>query len=112
MVRRSLGVALWMLAGLLACFLGALASLVGTDAGRALLTRVTAGALHQVFTGTIESGDVGGSLLTGLTLSQVRLFDADSTLVAWLLRADVRSNPIVFAAGRGVPCYFDMGQPG
>ena len=26
MVRRSLGVALWMLAGLLACFLGALAS--------------------------------------------------------------------------------------
>ena len=68
MVRRSLGVALWMLAGSLASFLGALASLVGTDAGRGLLTRVTAGALHQVFTGTIEVGDVGGSLLTGLTL--------------------------------------------
>ena len=74
MVRRSLGVALWMLAGLPACFLGALASLLGTDAGRSLLTRVTAGALHQVFTGTIEVGDVGGSLLTGLTLSQVWAF--------------------------------------
>src|SRR2546430_11142563 len=107
MVRRSLGVALWMLAGLLACFLGALASLVGTDAGRALLTRVTAGALHQVFTGTIEIGDVGGSLLTGLTLSQVRLFDADTTLVAWLPRADVSYNPFDFAAGPGR--LFDFG---
>src|SRR6184192_4565018 len=111
MVRRSLGVALWMLAGLLACFLGALASLVGTDAGRALLTRVTAGALHQVFTGTIEVGDVGGSLLTGLTLSQVRLFDADSTLVAWLPRVDVSYNPFDFAAGRVVLFEFDLRQP-
>jgi len=111
MVRRSLGVALWMLAGLLACFLGALASLVGTDAGRALLTRVTAGALHQVFTGTVEIGDVGGSLLTGLTLSQVRLFDADSTLVAWLPRADVSYNPFDFAAGRAVLFEFDLRRP-
>jgi len=111
MVRRSLGVALWMLAGLLACFLGALASLVGTDAGRALLTRVTAGALHQVFTGTIEIGDVGGSLLTGLTLSQVRLFDADTTLVAWLPRADVSYNPFDFAAGRAVLFEFDLRRP-
>jgi len=111
MVRRSLGVALWMLAGLLACFLGALGSLVGTDAGRALLTRVTAGALHQVFTGTIEIGDVGGSLLTGLTLSQVRLFDADSTLVAWLPRADVSYNPFDFAAGRAVLFEFDLRRP-
>ena len=111
MVRRSLGVALWMLAGLLASFLGALASLVGTDAGRALLTRVTAGALHQVFTGTIEIGDVGGSLLTGLTLSQVRLFDADSTLVAWLPRADVSYNPFDFAAGRVVLFEFDLRRP-
>ena len=111
MVRRSLGVALWTLAGLLACFLGALASLVGTDAGRALLTRVTAGALHQVFTGTIEIGDVGGSLLTGLTLSQVRLFDADTTLVAWLPRADVSYNPFDFAAGRAVLFEFDLRRP-
>ena len=111
MVRRSLGVALWMLAGLLACFLGALGSLVGTDAGRALLTRVTAGALHQVSTSTIEIGDVGGSLLTGLTLSQVRLFDADSTLVAWLPRADVSYNPFDFAAGRAVLFEFDLRRP-
>jgi len=100
-----------MLAGLLACFLGALASLVGTDAGRALLTRVTVGALHQVFTGTIEVGDVGGSLLTGLTLSQVRLFDADTTLVAWLPRADVSYNPFDFAAGRAVLFEFDLRRP-
>ncbi|HEY6159446.1 MAG TPA: translocation/assembly module TamB domain-containing protein [Gemmatimonadales bacterium] len=111
MVRRSLGVALWMLAGLLACFLGALASLVGTDAGRVLLTRVTAGALHQVFTGTIEVGDVGGSLLTGLTLSEVRLYDADTTLVAWLPRADVSYNPFDFAAGRVVLFEFDLRRP-
>src|SRR5207248_867996 len=90
---------------------GALASLVGTDAGRGLLTRVTAGALHQVFTGTIEIGDVGGSLLTGVTLSQVRLFDADSTLVAWQPRADVAYNPFDFAAGRVVLFEFDLRQP-
>jgi translocation and assembly module TamB len=111
MVRRSLGVALWVLAGSLASFLGALASLVGTDAGRALLTRVSAGALHQVFTGTIEVGDVGGSLLTGITLSQVRLFDADSTLVAWLPRADVAYNPFDFAAGRVVLFELDLRRP-
>src|SRR2546426_12083918 len=78
MIRRSLGAALWTLVGLLAGFLGALSSLVGTGAGRALLARVSEGALHQVFTGTMEIGDVHGSLLTGLTLSQVRLFDADT----------------------------------
>ena len=111
MVRRSLGVALWSLAGLLACFLGALASLVGTGAGRALLTRATAGALEHVFTGAIEIGDVGGSLLTGLTLHQVRLLDADTTLVAWLPQVDVSYNPIDFAAGRVVLFEFDLHQP-
>jgi len=111
MVRRSLGVALWILAGLLACFLGALASLVGTGAGRALLTRVTAGALEHVFTGAIEIGDVSGSLLTGLTLRQVRLLDADTTLVAWLPQVDVSYNPIDFAAGRVVLFEFDLHQP-
>ena len=39
MIRRSLGVALWSLVGLLACFLGALNALVGTQAGRTLLAR-------------------------------------------------------------------------
>src|SRR5947199_325381 len=47
MIRRSLGAALWTLVGLLAGFLGALSSLVGTGAGRALLARVSEGALHQ-----------------------------------------------------------------
>jgi hypothetical protein len=72
---------------------------------------VTAGALHQVFTGTIEIGDVGGSVLTGLTFSQVRLFDADTTLVAWLPRADVSYNPFDFAAGRVVLFEFDLRRP-
>ncbi|HZI21659.1 MAG TPA: translocation/assembly module TamB domain-containing protein, partial [Gemmatimonadales bacterium] len=111
MVRRSLGVALWTLVGLLACFLGALASLVETGAGRALLTRVTAAALHNVFTGSVEIGDVGGSVLSGLTLYEVRLFDADSTLVAWLPRADVSYNPLDFAAGRVVLFHFALQRP-
>jgi autotransporter translocation and assembly factor TamB len=100
MVRRSLGAALWVLVGLLACFLGALSSLVGTGAGRTLLARVSEGALGQVFTGTIEIGDVRGSLLTGVTLDEVRLFDADSTLVAALPRVDLTYSPFDFAAGR------------
>src|SRR2546422_2783287 len=58
MIRRSLGAALWTLVGLLAGFLGALSSLVGTGAGRALLARVSEGALRQAFTGTVEIGDV------------------------------------------------------
>src|SRR5438552_3096432 len=101
MIRRSVGAALWTLVGLLAGFLGALSSLVGTGAGRALLARVSEGALHQVFTGTMEIGDVHGSLLTGLTLSRVRLFDADTTLVAWLPEVNVSYNPFDFAARGG-----------
>src|SRR5213593_1314666 len=100
MIRRSLGAALWTLVGLLAGFLGALSSLVGTGAGRTLLARVSEGALRQVFTGKAEIGDVRGSLLTGLTLSEVRLFDADTTLVAWLPEANLSYNPFDFAAGR------------
>src|SRR5881296_513958 len=111
MIRRSLGAALWTLVGLLAGFLGALSSLVGTGAGRALLARVSEGALRQAFTGTMEIGDVRGSLLTGLTLAQVRLFDADTTLVAWLPQADVSYNPLDFAAGRVVLFQFDLRRP-
>ncbi len=111
MVRRSLGAALWTVVGLLACFLGALSSLVGTGAGRTLLARVSEGALHQVFTGTIEIANVRGSLLTGVTLDQVRLLDADSTLVAWLPRVDVSYNPFDFAAGRVVLFEFDLHEP-
>src|SRR5947208_1841248 len=111
MIRRSLGAALWTLVGLLAGFLGALRSLDGTGAGRALLARVSEGALHQVFTGTMEIGDVHGSLLTGLTLSRVRLFDADTTLVAWLPEVNVSYNPFDFAAGRVVLFEFDLRRP-
>src|SRR3989441_607504 len=111
MIRRSLGAALWTLVGWLAGFLGALASRVGTGAGRTLLARVSEGALRQVFSGTIEIGDVRGSLLTGLTLSQVRLFDADTTLVAWLPQANLSYNPFDFAAGRVVLFEFDLRRP-
>ena len=111
MVRRSLGAALWTLVGLLAGFLGALSSLVGTGAGRELLTRVTEGGLSRVFTGTVEIGTVRGSLLTGLSLRDVRLFDADTTLVAWLPSAEVTYNPFDFAAGRVVLFQLDLKQP-
>ncbi|HVH67839.1 MAG TPA: translocation/assembly module TamB domain-containing protein [Gemmatimonadales bacterium] len=111
MVRRSLGAALWVLVGLLACFLGALSSLVGTGAGRTLLARVSEGALRRVFTGTMEIGDVRGSLLTGVTLDKVRLFDADSTLVAWLPRVNLSYSPFDFAAGRVVFFEFVLDHP-
>src|SRR5216683_2207336 len=97
MFRRSLGAALWTLVGLLAGFLGALSSLVGTGAGRALLARVSEGTLRQAF--------------TGLTLSEVRLFDADTTLVAWLPEVNVSYNPFDFAAGRVVLFEFDLRRP-
>ncbi|MGH7529812.1 MAG: hypothetical protein ACREMN_05470, partial [Gemmatimonadales bacterium] len=100
MVRRSLGVALWSLVGLLACFLGALNALVVTDAGRSLLARIAGAAVQSVLAGTVDVGSVRGSLFTGVVLTDVRLFDADSTLVAWLPYAELGYNPIDFAAGR------------
>ena len=111
MVRRSLGAALWTVVGLLACFLGALSSLVGTGAGRTLLARVAEAAVRQLFTGTIEIANVRGSLLTGVTLDQVRLFDADSTLVAWLPQVVLSYNPFDLAAGRVVLFTFDLDRP-
>src|ERR1043166_5357301 len=99
MIRRSLGVALWSLVGLLACFLGALNALVGTHAGRTLLARVASAAVESAVHGRIEAGEVRGSLLTGVVLTDVRLLDPDSTLVAWLPRAELGYNPIDFAAG-------------
>src|SRR6266487_3233732 len=102
MIRRSLGVALWSLVGLLACFLGALNALVGTHAGRSLLARVASAAVANAIGGSIEVGEVRGSLLTGVVLTDVRLLDPDSTLVAWLPHAELGYNPIDFAAGRVV----------
>src|SRR5207249_2594314 len=111
MVRRSLGVALWGVVGLLAGFLGALSALIGTGAGRNLVARAAEGALRQVFAGSIEIGDVGGTLLTGLTLSDVRLYDPDTTLVAWLPRAELSYNPLEFAAGRVVLFELALREP-
>ena len=102
MVRRSLGALLWSLVGLLACFLGALSALVGTGAGRALLTRVSTAALESVVAGRVELGSTSGSLLSGLVYSDVRLYDHDTTLVAWLPRAELDYNLLDFVAGQVV----------
>ena len=99
-MRRSLGVVLWTLVGILACFLGGLSALVGTGAGRALLGRVAVTALQSAVSGQVEIGSMSGSLLTGLSLRDVRLYDEDTTLVAWLPRAEVDYNLLDFAAGR------------
>src|SRR5436190_5007047 len=111
MIRRSLGVALWSLVGLLACLLGALNALVGTRAGRSLLARVGSAVVESAVAGSIEVGEVRGSLLTGVVLTDVRLLDPDSTLVAWLPRAELGYNPIDFAAGRVVFLEVRLDRP-
>jgi len=111
MVRRSLGVALWSLVGLLACFLGALNGLVGTRAGRSLLARIASNAVERAVAGTIEVGDVRGTLISGVTLTNVSLFDADTTLVGVLPRVDVSYNPLDFLAGRVVLFEVDLDRP-
>src|SRR5882672_8479376 len=110
-MRRSLGVALWTLVGLLACFLGALNALVGTHAGRTLLARVASSVVEGAVHGSIEVGEVRGSLLTGVVLTDVRLLDPDSTLVAWLPHAELGYNPIDFAAGRVVFMEVRLDRP-
>src|SRR3989440_12556961 len=111
MIRRSLGVALWSLVGLLACFLGALNALVGTQAGRTLLARIASAAVQNAVSGTIQVGEVRGSLLTGVVLSDVRMWDPDSTLVAWLPHAELGYNPIDFVAGRIVFMEVRLDRP-
>src|SRR5438552_1465166 len=111
MIRRSLGVALWSLVGFLACLLGALNALVGTRAGRTLLAQVASAAAEGVVSGSIDVGEVRGSLLTGVVLTDVRLLDPDSTLVAWLPRAELGYNPIDFAAGRVVFMEVRLDRP-
>src|SRR5258707_1987081 len=110
-MRRSLGVALWTLVGLLACFLGALNALVGTRAGRTMLARVASTVVEGAVHGSIEVGEVRGSLLTGVVLTDVRLLDPDSTLVAFLPRAELGYNPIDFAAGRVVVMEMRLNPP-
>jgi translocation and assembly module TamB len=111
MFRRSLGVALWSLVGLLACFLGALNGLVGTRAGRSLLARIASNAVERAVSGSIEVGDVGGSLISGVVLTNVKLFDADTSLVASLPRVELSYNPIDFVAGRVVLFEVTLDRP-
>ena len=86
MVRHSLAAALWLVAGLLASFLGALNALVGTRAGRQLLTRVAIGGLKHVVDGTVEIGDIRGPVLTGVTLRDVRVFVRDYPVGLFIAR--------------------------
>ncbi|HET7790071.1 MAG TPA: translocation/assembly module TamB domain-containing protein [Gemmatimonadales bacterium] len=111
MFRRSLGALLWTLVGILACFLGALSGLLETGAGRRLVSRAGAAAAARAVSGRIEVGDVGGDLITGLTLTDVRLFDLDTTIVAYLPRVDLSYNPFELAAGRIVLGRVDLTNP-
>jgi hypothetical protein len=111
MVRRSLGAFLWMLAGVLACFLGGLSALVGTGTGRELVRRVVQTSLERVLAGRVEVGAAGGSLLTSLTLDDVRLYDLDTTVVAWLPRVQVEYSLLDFAAGRVVIQSVQLDRP-
>ncbi len=110
-VRHSLAGALWLVAGLMASFLGTLSSLVGTGAGRQLLTRVATDAVRHAVDGSVEIGDVRGPLLTGVTLNNVRVFDRDTTLVAVLPQVDATFNPFSLAGGRFVLLSLDLHQP-
>ncbi len=111
MVRRSLGTVLWSLVGLVACTLGGLSALVGTNAGRALLAAAARTAFHRVVAGRVEVGDMRGSLLTGLVLSDVQIYDPDSTLVARLPHAELDYNPLDFVAGRIVLSGVTLERP-
>ncbi len=95
----------------MASFLGALSALVGTGAGRQLLTRVATDAVRHAVDGSVEIGDVRGPLLTGVTLNNVRVFDLDTTLVAALPQVDATFNPFSLAAGRFVLLSLDLHQP-
>src|SRR5207244_12615318 len=110
-MRRSLGVALWTLVGLVACVFGALSALVGTHRGGALLARAAEAGLKRVFSGSVEVGNVSGALLTGLPLSDVGLLAPDTTLVAWLPRAQLSYDPFDLVAGRLVRVKLRLRQP-
>ena len=111
MVRRSLGTVLWSLVGLVACTLGGLSALVGTHAGRALLAAAARTAFHRIVAGRVEVGDMRGSLLTGLVVSDVQIYDPDSTLVARLPHAELDYNPLDFVAGRIVLSGVTLERP-
>jgi hypothetical protein len=102
MVRRSLGGALWTIVGLLACGLGVHQGLTGTVAGRAFLANLVRSGLGKVLAGRVEVAEVGGPLVTGVWLRDVRVFDPHGSPIAVLPRLDIAYNPFDFGAGRYV----------
>src|SRR5439155_245470 len=69
------------------------------------------GAFHRVVAGRVEVGGIGGSLLTGVVLNDVVIYDPDSTLVARLPHAEVDYNPLDFVAGRIVLSGVTLDHP-
>lgn len=110
-MRRSLGAVLWTLVGVLACFLGALSALVGTGTGRQLVARVARVALEGVVAGKVEIGGASGTLLTGIALTEVKLYDLDTTLVAWLPRVELDYNLLDLTSGRIILQGVRLQQP-
>ena len=102
MLRRSLGGVLWALVGVLTLLLAAPATLVNTQAGRTLLARLIMVVGEGALAGRVEVRGVTGGLYTSLILSDVRLYDRDTTLVAWLPQAELHFSLLDFAAGRVV----------
>ena len=99
-MRRSLGGALWAIVGLLACGLGVHRGLTGTAEGRAFLAAAGSGLLNRGLAGRVDIAEVGGTLVTGLWLRDVRVFDASGTPIAAVPRVDVGFNPFDLSAGR------------
>ncbi len=100
MVRRSLGGALWTIVGLLACGLGVHRGLTGTAEGRAFLAAAGRGLINRMLAGRVDVAEVGGTLVTGAWLRDVRVFDADGTPIAVVPRVDVAFNPFDLSTGR------------
>ncbi len=111
MVRRSLGGALWTIVGLLAAALGAHRAITGTGTGREFLASVARAVYARVLAGRLEVAEVGGTLITGVWLSDVRLTDPDSTPVAVIPRVDVSYNPFDLSARRIVIQQLRLAQP-
>jgi hypothetical protein len=100
MVRRSLGVALWAIVGLLACGLGVHRGLTGTAEGRSFLAAMVRGFLNRALAGSVEIAELGGTLVTGVWLRDVRLYDSHGTPIAEVPRIDVGYNPFDLSPGR------------
>ena len=110
-MRRSLGAALWTVVGLLACFLGTLAGLTNSDAGRHLLAQMAQGVVTRVLAGHIEVSEVSGALITGVVLRDVRITDPDGTPVATIARVEASYTPFDLSARRIVLMELVLDSP-